>query len=272
MIYSEALVSTPGVMGILNVTPDSFFDGGAYVAPSKAYDRAMVMIDEGAAIIDIGGESSRPGALPVSTQQELDRVIPVIERVRATHAVCLSIDTSKASVMSAAVQAGASMINDVCALREEGALAMAARLQVPVCLMHMQGKPVSMQASPSYSDEMISDLHLFFNERIEACLCAGLSRDLLWLDPGFGFGKSHAHNLKMLKNVNAFQAHGLPIILGVSRKQTLRHVLGQGHSAGLIGGIALAVYAVLNGVSIIRTHDVAETVLALNMIKALQGI
>ena len=262
-------LSKPLVMGILNVTPDSFSDAGNYLDPEAACRRAQAMIDQGVDIIDIGGESSRPGATPVSCENELDRVIPVIERIRSVSDVCLSIDTCKAAVMEAAVIAGASLINDINALQGEGALSAVARMTVPVCLMHMQGSPGTMQNNPRYSQDIIVEINQFFHERIEACEQAGIQRERLILDPGFGFGKSVQHNLLILKRLNEFQEHARPILLGVSRKSTLGAVLNKRALERMPGGLATAVYAVLHGVSIIRTHDVDETTQALQMIDAI---
>ena len=257
----------PLIMGVLNVTPDSFSDGGCFVDVENAYHHAQDMIMQGADLIDIGGESSKPGAKPVSLTEELARVIPVIERIRAISDVCLSIDTCKAEVMKAAVMAGATFINDISALTGEGALFVAARLDVPVCLMHMQGVPQSMQDNPHYMNDVVDEINDFFRQRIEACLQTGLRRENIILDPGFGFGKSVSHNLCMVRRLNEFQQHGLPLLLGVSRKSTLGAALQLPVSERLSAGIALAVFAALQGVSIIRTHDVKETYQALQMIQ-----
>lgn len=257
-------------MGVLNITPNSFFDGGRFVELSQAYQRAQEMITQGVDIIDIGGESSKPGAEPVSCQEELERVIPVIKRIRATSDICISIDTCKAEVMEAAVIAGATMINDIQALTGVGALSMAARLNVPVCLMHMQGQPQSMQDNPHYTNNIIDEINDFFLQRIEACLNIGIPREHLLLDPGFGFGKSLSHNLYMVKRLSEFKKHHLPLLLGVSRKSTIGAVLNKNVDARLSGSIALAVFSALQGVSILRTHDVNETSEALDMIHAIE--
>ncbi len=240
-------------MGVLNITPNSFSDGGSFLEAGHAYQRAQEMIAQGADIIDIGGESTKPGAEPVSCADELARVIPVIERLRATSDVCISIDTYKAGVMEAAVTAGATMINDIKALTGVEALSVAARLRVPVCLMHMQGVPQSMQDNPHYTSDIVDEINGFFLQRIDACLHAGISREHLILDPGFGFGKSLSHNLCVVKRLGELQQHRLPLLLGVSRKSTIGAVLQKAVLARLSGGLALAIFAALQGVSIIRT-------------------
>lgn len=259
----------PLIMGILNVTPDSFSDGGQCITVDKAEQRALQMIAEGADLIDVGGESSRPGAAPVSTAIELARVIPVIERIGAVSDVCVSIDTYKAPVMRAAVSAGAGFINDIKALTEEGALMTAARLQVPICLMHMKGLPATMQDAPAYEEEEVVAINRFFSQRLDACYQAGIERTRLLLDPGFGFGKSVAHNLNLVRRLTAFQKYQLPVLLGVSRKSTLGAVVGEEVSSRVHAGLAVAVYAALQGVAIIRTHDVAATYHVLKMTEAL---
>jgi dihydropteroate synthase len=256
-------------MGILNVTPDSFSDAGCFFHQQAALDRACVMIEEGADIIDIGGASSRPGAQPVSTEEELARVIPVIERLHAISDICISIDTDNAVVMSAAVHAGAGMINDIRALRAEHALSTAAGLNVPICLMHMQGNPATMQHNPSYTGDVIDEINQFFRQRIHACEQFGIPPQHMILDPGFGFGKSVHHNLLILKRLAEFNSHRRPILLGVSRKNTLGVVLQKSVSERLSAGLAAAVYTALQGVGIMRTHDVSETVQALSMLDAI---
>lgn len=263
------ILRKPLVMGVLNVTPDSFSDAGRYLNTDVACQRAQSMISQGADIIDIGGESSRPGAIAVSCDDELARILPVIERIRSTSDVCISIDTCKAEVMVAAVAAGASFINDINALRGEGALTAVARMKVPVCLMHMQGSPETMQNNLDYPQDIIVAINQFFCQRIEACEQAGISRNRLILDPGFGFGKSVQQNLLLLKRLQEFQQHALPVLLGVSRKSTLGAVLNKSVMDRMPGGLATAVFAVLHGVAIIRTHDVDETTQALQMIDAI---
>lgn len=256
-------------MGILNVTPDSFSDGGKFTAVDAALRQVRQMVAEGAAIIDIGGESTRPGADPVSVTQELDRVLPVIEAIRSESGIAISIDTSKPQVMREAVEAGADMINDVYALRAEGALSVAAALDVPVCLMHMQGEPRTMQQTPAY-DDVIKDIKDFLAERVEACLAAGIKRRQILLDPGFGFGKTSAHNLSLIKHLDQFAALGLPILAGVSRKSTIGYILDKEVNERLYGSIALSTIAIWNGASVIRAHDVAATVDAIKICQALR--
>ena len=259
----------PLIMGVLNVTPDSFSDAGHFMDLNAAERRAEAMIEQGADILDVGGESSKPGAIAISSADELARVIPVIERIRSRHDICISIDTCKAVVMEAAVAAGASFINDINALRSAGALSAVARMDVPVCLMHMQGAPDTMQNNPHYPVDIVDEINLFFHHRIKACEQAGISRSRVILDPGFGFGKSVQHNLRLLKRVAEFQQHALPVLIGVSRKSTLGAVLNKDILDRLPGGLAAAVFAALNGASIIRTHDVAETSQALHMLDAI---
>jgi len=258
---------SPIVMGVLNVTPDSFSDGGQFLGRDNAIRQAEAMIAAGAAIVDIGGESTRPGASAVPAQQEIDRVVPVIETVRARSDVPISVDTSKAEVMRAAVAAGADMINDVRALREDGALAAAASLKKPVCLMHMQGLPRSMQASPNY-ENVTAEVSEFLLRRIDDCVAAGLSRDLITVDPGFGFGKTHAHNIELLANLRQLQQLGCPVVVGLSRKSTLGDLTGKDADNRLAASLAAAVLAVSAGAHVVRAHDVAETVDALKVVQA----
>lgn len=261
-------LSRPRVMGILNVTPDSFSDGGVYLGPDAALNQARQMVEEGADIIDIGGESTRPGAASVSLQEELDRVIPLIEALAAELPVPLSIDTSKAEVMSAAVQAGVGMINDVMALRGKGALAAAAASTLPVCLMHMQGEPRTMQADPCYND-VTAEVSGFLLERVDACLAAGIERERLLLDPGFGFGKTLKHNLQLLRELHQVTALGLPLLVGISRKSMIGALLdGAVVDQRLYGSLAAAVMAVERGAAIVRVHDVKPTVDALRITAA----
>lgn len=248
----------PGIMGILNVTPDSFSDGGAWLTPRQALMHAHHMAAAGADIIDIGGESTRPGAAEVPVQQELDRVIPVVEAIWTETRIPISIDTSKPEVMQAAVAAGAGMINDVFALQKEGALEMAASLGVPVCLMHMQGNPRSMQREPRYED-VLGEVEEFLLGRAEACQAAGIPCNRILLDPGFGFGKLPEHNLELLRGLRRLSSHGYPIIAGLSRKSMLADLTGRETAQRLAGSLALALIAVQNGAAIVRVHDVAET-------------
>ena len=263
-------LSRPQVMGVLNVTPDSFSDGGRYVILDAAMTQAREMVEAGAVVIDVGGESTRPGAAPVSEQEELDRVIPVIEAIKAELSVVVSIDTRKSSVMHAAVSAGAGLINDVCALREEGALEAAAQLQVPVCLMHMQGEQRSMQAAPHY-DDVVREVKDFLSRRVVDCEAAGIPRERLLMDPGFGFGKALDHNLSLFKHLDAFAELGLPLVVGVSRKSLIGAVLDVPPAQRLYGSIALAALAVWQGAVLIRAHDVAATVQAIKMVEAVRS-
>lgn len=254
----------PQVMGILNVTPDSFSDGGRYVDIDAALRQAESMQKEGASIIDIGGESTRPNATVVSLQEELDRVLPVIERCREALDITLSIDTYKAEVMTAAVKAGAGLINDVRALQSPGALAAAAETSVPICLMHMQGSPQTMQSAPTY-DNIIEEITDFFSARIQACQEAGIAKNRLILDPGFGFGKTVVHNLQIVSQLQHFQSLGCPLLLGVSRKSTIGAVLEREVDDRLAGSLALSSLAIERGARIIRAHDVKATMDAIKI-------
>lgn len=261
----------PQVMGILNVTPDSFSDGGDFISGDAALKRARAMIAEGVDILDIGGESTRPGAAAVSAQEELDRVIPVIESIAAEIPVPISVDTSKAVVMREAVAAGAGLINDVMALRDEGALTAAASLNVPVCLMHMQGLPRTMQQDPQYQDVVVEVME-FLQARVDACLAADISESRLLIDPGFGFGKSLRHNLLLLQHLDRFKRLKLPLLVGISRKSMIGAVLdGAPVDQRLVGGLACAVMAVERGAAIIRTHDVKPTADAVRMVHAVMS-
>lgn len=267
--FSNSLVdlSTPQVMGILNVTPDSFSDGGKYAQFDYALEQAEQMIASGATIIDIGGESTRPGAEAVSEQDELARVIPVLKAIKQRFNILVSIDTSKASVMSATIDAGADMINDVRALQNDGCLAAIANSNIPVCLMHMQGIPKNMQNSPSY-DHVINDIIVFFQQRIDACINAGIARERLILDPGFGFGKTLEQNFHLLANLSKFNQLGLPLLAGLSRKSMIGNLLNREVEQRLAGSLATAIIAAQQGAQIIRVHDVQETVDALKILKA----
>lgn len=261
---------TPQVMGILNLTPDSFSDGGRCLDAATAVARAREMVAAGARIIDIGGESTRPGAAPVDEAEELARVVPAVEAVAAELDVLVSVDTSKPAVMRAAVAAGAGLLNDVRALREEGALATAVELGVPVVLMHMQGEPTTMQDEPRYGD-VVGEVLEYLEERVLACERAGLPREQLLLDPGFGFGKTLDHNLQLMKHLDRFQSLGLPLLVGVSRKSIIGGVLDCPVEERLHGGVALAALAIWQNASIIRTHDVAATHDAVRMIEAVRN-
>jgi dihydropteroate synthase len=262
-------LAQPVVMGILNVTPDSFSDGGKYRQLDAALRQAEQMLNDGAAILDIGGESTRPGALDVDEAEELARVVPLIQAIRQRFDCAISIDTSKAAVMSAAVQAGADIINDVRALQEPGALAAAAAAQVPVCLMHMQGAPRSMQQAPHY-DDVVVEVMQFLLQRARVCEQAGLSKTQIILDPGFGFGKSLQHNYILLQQLAQFVATGYPLLAGMSRKSMIGQLLNVPVSERLAGSLACATIAALQGAQIIRVHDVKETVQAVKVVTAMQ--
>ncbi len=262
-------LSRPQVMGVLNITPDSFSDGGDFFAPEKAVQRALQMESEGAAIIDIGGESTRPGAEPVAEADEIRRVVPVIEALQSRLRVPISIDTQKPGVMRAAIQAGAGFINDVNALREPGALDAAAECGVPVCLMHMQGDPRTMQGDPQYGD-VVDEVKMFLQQRLSVCEQAGIRSERIVLDPGFGFGKTAHHNLQLLARLEEFGRLGRPVVVGLSRKSMIGKLLGLEVGERLPASIALAVLAVERGARLVRSHDVAATWQALQMSTALQ--
>jgi dihydropteroate synthase len=257
-------------MGILNVTPDSFSDGGKYLHQEKAVEHALKMVSEGADVIDIGGESTRPGAEPISVDEELARVMPVIEQLRKENEVCISIDTSKPEVMEAALLGGASIVNDVKGFQGNAFLAKAAKYDAIVCLMHMQGEPQSMQESPRYTHHVVDEINLFFKERIAVCTAFGIKPTRLILDPGFGFGKTVKHNLQIVRQFDRFHAHSLPVMLGVSRKSTIGAVLNTPVDKRLSGSLAITVFSALKGLAMIRTHDIAETNQALLMVQAIQ--
>lgn len=262
-------LTTPIVMGILNVTPDSFSDGGQFLKSEAAVDHAMTMIGQGAAIIDVGGESTRPGAAPVSEQQELDRVIPVIEAIAARSEVTISIDTSKPAVMIAAVGAGAGLVNDIRALRETGSIEAVGRSNAAVCLMHMQGEPATMQRNPEY-ENVIAEVRSFLEHRIAACTAAGIDASRIAMDPGIGFGKTAAHNLALLAHLPQLAIGSHPIIVGISRKSLIGGLTGNLKSERISGGLALTAAAILGGAHIIRAHDVAQTVDAVRVAHSLR--
>jgi len=264
-------LSRPQVMGVLNVTPDSFSDGGDFFDPQRAVDRALQMQEEGAAVIDIGGESTRPGAASVSASDELQRVIPVIDALQSRLAVPVSIDTQKPEVMQAAVAAGAGLINDVNALRVPGALEAAAASGVPVCLMHMRGDPRTMQSDPHYAD-VVEEVKAFLIQRVATCEAAGIDPRRLLLDPGFGFGKTVDHNLQLLARLDQLAEPGLPLVVGLSRKSMIGKLLHLDIAERLPASIALAVLAVERGARLVRAHDVAATWQALQMQAALQRV
>ena len=255
-------LSRPAVMGVLNVTPDSFSDGGRYFQLADALRRAEVMVEEGAALIDVGGESTRPGAPPVSVQEELDRVLPVVERLARELPVPISVDTSKPEIIREVARAGAGLINDVRALRLPGALEAAAASGLPVCLMHMRGEPATMQQEPVYAD-VVAEVHAFLAERIRVCESAGIPRERILIDPGFGFGKTLDHNLTLLRHLDRFTDLAAGVLVGISRKSMIGALLNAPVDKRLSGGLAAAVIAFWQGANIIRAHDVRETVQAL---------
>lgn len=255
-------LSVPRVMGVLNVTPDSFSDGGRFLDPGRALSRAVEMVTEGAAVIDIGGESSRPGAESVPLDEERRRVMPVLRRLVEALPVPVSVDTVKPALMREAVDAGAALINDVTALRAPGALEAVAGGQAAICLMHMQGQPRSMQEAPEYED-VVSEVSEFLEQRVALCEAAGIGRERLLLDPGFGFGKLDEHNLALLRGLPVLCASGLPVLVGLSRKSMIGRLLGRDVTQRLAGSLALALAAVARGARLVRAHDVAETADAL---------
>jgi dihydropteroate synthase len=260
-------LTRPNVMGIVNVTPDSFSDGGKYSSVERAVEHALQLIAEGADILDIGGESTRPGAAPVGLDEELRRVIPVIEALSKVTTVPLSIDTYKPEVMRAAIQAGADIVNDICALREEGALEIVANSNAGVCLMHMQGIPQTMQINPQYTD-VVSEVKQFLADRVEACLTHGIASERITLDPGFGFGKTTAHNVALIQHLDSFVELGFPLLVGLSRKSVLGRIAGGDEQQRLHAGLAASVISVMKGAKIVRVHDVKATVDALKVVAA----
>jgi dihydropteroate synthase len=263
-------LSRPVVMGILNVTPDSFSDGGRFNDTPRAVAHALAMAEDGAALVDIGGESTRPGAQPVDAADELARVLPVLEALVAAGAPPVSVDTTKPAVMRAAAAAGAEMINDVMALRTPGALEAAAESGCAVCLMHMQGQPRTMQQAPCY-DDVVTEVYDFLARRVEACVGAGIEPARIVLDPGFGFGKTLEHNLLLMRGLAHFAGLGLPLLVGVSRKSMIGALTGRPVAERLAGGLALATLAAQAGAAIIRSHDVAATYDALGVTAAVLG-
>ena len=260
-------LSHPHVMGILNVTPDSFSDGGTHNTLVEAVKHANLMINAGATIIDIGGESTRPGAADVSVEEELARVIPTVEAIAQRFEVWISVDTSKPEVIRESARVGAHIINDIRSLTEPGALEAAAETGLPVCLMHMQGQPKTMQDAPKYAD-VFADVERFFVEHIVRCERAGIAKDKLLLDPGFGFGKNLSHNYELLARLGEFHHFGLPLLVGMSRKSMVGQLLNVGPTERLSGSLACAVIAAMQGAQIIRVHDVKETVEALRVVEA----
>lgn len=261
----------PAVMGILNVTPDSFWDGGRFNTKKTALAHARALFEAGAALIDVGGESTRPGAKSVSLQEELDRVIPIVETLSREIPAVISIDTSHPTVMREAISAGARFINDVRACQIPGSLEVVSQARVPVCLMHMQGNPDTMQAAPSYQD-VIQEVQDFLYLRIDACLKAGIFPENIVIDPGFGFGKTLAHNLALLRNLSHYKTLGYPILVGLSRKRMIGELLNIPVEKRMVGSLTLAIFALLQGASIVRVHDAQETVEAVRILRVLNEV
>lgn len=263
-------LSKPQIMGILNVTPDSFSDGGRFNQLDKAMAQVTALIKSGATIIDIGGESTRPGAQEVSLEEELQRVIPLVKAIRESSDVWISIDTSKAEVMKQSIQCGADIINDVRSLYEPDALDIVAEAGIPVCIMHMQGDPKTMQNNPKYND-VLHDVETFLTQRIDECVAAGIKRENIIIDPGFGFGKSLEHNYRLLANLERFHQYQLPILAGMSRKSMVSNALEKPTSECVIGSVVCATLAAQQGAHIIRVHDVNETQDAMRILAITQA-
>ncbi|WP_274371270.1 dihydropteroate synthase [Morganella morganii] len=260
-------LATPQVMGILNVTPDSFSDGGTHNTPAKALEHARKMIAEGATIIDIGGESTRPGAAEVSPEQEAERVIPVVAAIARESDVWISVDTSKALVIREAANAGAHILNDIRSFSEPGALQAAAQSGLPVCVMHMQGEPRTMQQAPHYQN-VVREVYTYLEAQVARCLAVGIEKNHIILDPGFGFGKTLAHNYQLLDKLDLFHHLGLPVLAGMSRKSMIGQLMDIPPDERVAGSVACAVIAAMKGVQIIRVHDVKETVQAMKVVEA----
>lgn len=261
-------LSFPQVMGIVNMTPDSFSDGGNYNNLDDAMRRVDSMIQAGASFIDVGGESTRPGAAEVSVEEELDRVIPLVEKIARYFDVWISVDTSKPQVITESAKAGAHLINDIRALTEPGAIEVAAKTQLPVCIMHMQGDPKTMQNAPHYQQDIYQEVDQFFTQHINRCINAGIERQKIILDPGFGFGKTLQHNYRLLAKLKNFHHFGLPLLVGMSRKSMIGQVLNVPPQERMIGSVSCAVIAAMQGAQIIRVHDVKETFDALRIVQA----
>ena len=261
-------LTRPLVMGIVNVTPDSFSDGGKYASTTRAIAHAQILIEQGADVLDIGGESTRPNATPVPLNEELDRVIPVIEGILNGFKMPISVDTYKPAVMQAAIDAGASMVNDVRALQEAGAVKVVANSNVGVCLMHMQGTPQTMQIAPEYRD-VTREVSDFLAQRVQVCMDAGIAKNRIIIDPGFGFGKTRAHNITLVRELAKLKAIGQPLLVGLSRKSVLGQMTGNDIDARLHASVAAAVISAMNGANILRVHDVKATVEALKVVSAL---
>lgn len=273
---SDLDLAVPRIMGVLNVTPDSFSDGGRFVSSGKllldeALRAAEAMVVAGASIIDVGGESTRPGAAKVSVEEEMARVLPVVEALAARVDAVISVDTSTPQLMAAAVSVGAGMLNDVRALTTTGALEAAVSANVPVCLMHMQGQPSTMQAQPEY-DDVVAEVRSYLFDRVQAAIQAGVKKEHIMLDPGFGFGKTDAHNVKLLQSLPQLCELGYPVLAGLSRKSMIGRLLGREPKDRLAGSLALAMLAAQNGAKIIRVHDVAETHDVLSLLGVIQKL
>ena len=264
-------LSQPAVMGVLNVTPDSFSDGGQYLQLDAALRRAEIMVAQGAALVDIGGESTRPGAAPVSVQEELDRVLPVVERLACELPVPISVDTSKPELMRELARAGAGLINDVRALQMPGALTAAAASGLPVCLMHLQGEPVTMHRGPVYAD-VVAEVHDYLAARVGACEAIGITRERILVDPGFGFGKTLDHNLHLLRHLDRFTDLAAGVLVGISRKSMIGALLDVPAGERLAGSLVAATIAVWRGARVVRAHDVRETVHALRVCAAVLAV
>ena len=265
----QLTLNRPYVMGIVNITPDSFSDGGKFSSTDAAVEHALKLIDEGADILDIGGESTRPGSVPVDLKEELNRVIPVIDALRNLATVPISIDTYKPEVMRQAIEAGADIVNDIRALQEQNAIDVVVNSNVGVCLMHMQGTPQTMQVNPQYSD-VVAEVKAFLLARLEACFHTGIGASRIVLDPGFGFGKTRAHNISLLQQLESFATLGQPILDGLSRKSLLGQMTGNDVDARLYASIAASVLSVMKGAKILRVHDVKATVEALKVVSSIQ--
>ena len=261
----------PLVMGILNITPDSFSDGGMYLDSNAALKRADKMIEEGVDIIDIGGESTRPGSDPVSTDEELKRIVPIIEAIKKISDIAISIDTYKPEVMKEVIDMDVAMINDIYALQKPNAIDLIKKSNVGVCLMHMQGTPKTMQLNPTYKN-VVSEVRSFLEERANLIANEGIGKTRIILDPGFGFGKTFEHNIDLLKNIESFKSLNLPILVGLSRKSFIRKILNGDHDDHLSGSISAAILSVLKGAKILRVHDVKETQSAFKIIQVAQSI
>lgn len=262
-------ISKPLIMGILNITPDSFSDGGSYLDLGLALDRAAKLVEEGADLIDIGGESSRPGAVPVDSETELARIIPVIESIRAHYDIAISVDTVKPEVMAQAAQSGANMLNDISGLRNPKMRVLVRERHLTTCAMHMLGKPETMQDNPQYHEGVVHTVEQFFQDLLKQTQEDGIPSHRIILDPGFGFGKNTEDNVKLLRHISDFHRFQRPLLLGISRKSMLGQILDRGVSERLYGAIAASVFAVMRGVAIIRTHDIEQTVQAMRMVEAL---